>query len=64
MFSEISREKHCRYDEDQELDIPPDDLDLLYEMGYLDEDIELLTNDREMLRYCIEETRMLLYGYA
>ena len=52
------------YDDDKELDIPPDDLDLLYEMGYLDEDIEILTNDRELLRYCIEEARMLLYGYA
>lgn len=52
------------YDDDKELDIPPDDLDLLYEMGYLDEDIEILTNDRDLLRYCIEEARMLLYGYA
>ena len=52
------------YDDDKEPDIPPDDLDLLYEMGYLDEDIEILTNDRELLRYCIEEARMLLYGYA
>ena len=43
------------YDDDKEPDIPPDDLDLLYEMGYLDEDIEILTNDRELLRYCIEE---------
>ena len=52
------------YDDDKDLDIPPDDLDLLYEMGYLDEDIEILTNDRELLQYCIEEARMMIYGYA
>ena len=46
------------YDDDKDLDIPPDDLDLLYEMGYLDEDIEILTNDRELLQYCIEEAGM------
>ena len=52
------------YDDDKDLDIPPDDLDLLYEMGYLDEDIEILTNDRELLRYCIEEAKLMIYGYA
>ena len=51
------------YDDDTDLDIPPDDLDLLYEMGYCDEDIDILTNDRELLDYCIEEARLMIYGY-
>ena len=48
---------------DNPFDIPYEDLDLLYEMGYCDEDIEVLTNDRELLQYCIEEARLMIYGY-
>ena len=49
---------------EEESDIPTDDLDLLYEIGYCDEDIEILTNDRELLQYCIEEARLMIYGYV
>ena len=45
-------------------DISYEDLDLLYEMGYCDDDIELLNNDKELLRYCIDEARVMLGEYV
>ncbi|MBQ4396803.1 MAG: class II glutamine amidotransferase [Clostridia bacterium] len=51
-------------DMDNPFDMPYEDLDLLYEMGYCDDDIELLNNDREMLQHCLEEAKLLIYGYV
>lgn len=52
------------YETDNPFDIPYEDLDLLYEMGYCDDDIELLINDRELLRYCIDEAKAMLGEYV
>ena len=32
--------------------------------GYCDDDIELLINDRELLRYCIDESKAMLGEYV
>jgi hypothetical protein len=34
-----------------------DDISLLYEMGYCDEDIEMMLDDREYLNMCLEEAK-------
>lgn len=47
-----------------DFDIPYEDLELLYDMGYCDDDIELLANDRELLRYCIDEARVMMGEYV
>ena len=54
------------YDEDELFDIcgmfgvSQEDLMLLYDMGYTDEEIEGMLCDRSMLRECIEEARVLV----
>lgn len=37
--------------------VSEEDLDLLYEVGYCDEDIEVMLNDRNLLRQCIDEAK-------
>ena len=60
------------YDEDDDDDylseiyqmygIDPDDLLMLREVGYDDEDIEMMCYDPEYLQYCLEEARTY-FGY-
>lgn len=40
-----------------------DDISLLYEIGYNDEEIELMLEDREYLRMCLDEARECFMGY-
>lgn len=47
-----------------DFDIPHEDLELLYDMGYCDDDIELLATDRELSRYCIDEARVMMGEYV
>lgn len=57
------------YDDDELFDIcgmfgvSQEDLMLLYDMGYTDEEIEGMLCDRSMLRECIEEARVLVGEY-
>ena len=44
-------------------DISEEDLDLLFEMGYDENDIDILSNDRELLKYCIDEAKLMLGFY-
>ena len=37
--------------------ISPEDLSLLYEMGYSDEEIEMMMDDKSLLKSCIEEAK-------
>ena len=57
------------YDDDELFDIcgmfgvSQEDLMLLYDMGYTDEEIEGMLCDRSMIRECIEEARVLVGEY-
>lgn len=54
------------YDDDyltEIYDISDDDLELLYDMGYCDEEIEMICQDSSLLRMCIEEARAYMGIY-
>lgn len=43
--------------------VSPDDITLLYDMGYGDEDIEVMLNDEQLMKDCLEEARMYIGEY-
>lgn len=43
--------------------ISQEDMILLYEMGYCDEEIEMMLDDKELLQSCIEEAKMCIGEY-
>ena len=71
-YSMFGRRGFSWYDEDDDDDylteiyqmygIDPDDLLMLRDVGYDDEDIEMMCYDPEYLQYCLEEAREFL-GY-
>lgn len=48
------------YDISSIFGIAPDDLDLLYEMGYSDEEIEVMLDDERLMQQCLTEARMCM----
>lgn len=43
--------------------VSQEDIMLLYDMGYTDEEIEGMLCDKSMIRECIEEARVLVGEY-
>ena len=37
-----------------------DDIELLYDMGYTDDEIEMMLDDRQYLHMCLDEARALV----